>query len=223
MAKIDSYVNVTPPVSGGDKLIGTDVTDNNATKNFTVSQLITYITSTGVYVPYTEATANVDLGSHNIIAAQGSFYAGIQTGPIALSGPITISSNSGTSGQVLTSNGSGAPTWQDVSIGYKVYTAKISQSGTSAPTVDFTLKNTFTNPFTWNYVSVGKYTITNTTFDFTSGKTIVFVNPGFLPDSFTVGWEYNSDTQITIHVKDKTGSYADGLLFGASIEVRVYN
>jgi hypothetical protein len=43
MGKISSYSTVTPPVSGSDMLIGTDVSTNNATKNFTVNQLAEFI------------------------------------------------------------------------------------------------------------------------------------------------------------------------------------
>ena len=43
MAKIESYAIVNPPVVGGDMLIGTDVANLNATKNFTVSQLASFI------------------------------------------------------------------------------------------------------------------------------------------------------------------------------------
>jgi hypothetical protein len=42
MANIGSYP-IDGTISGGDKLIGTDVSNNNATKNFTVSDLASYI------------------------------------------------------------------------------------------------------------------------------------------------------------------------------------
>lgn len=102
MAKIDSYVTVTPPVAGGDMLIGTDVTDNNATKNFTVSQLLTYIESTDTFAPYTGATQDLDLGSNGII-----------TGFIENNGEFKSSGSAGNFGDVLVSQGSGvAPEWQ---------------------------------------------------------------------------------------------------------------
>ena len=224
MAKIDSYATVTPPVSGSDLLIGTDVTDNNATKNFTVSQLASFINAGSGFVPYTGATQNVNIGNNNLYAASSTFTGLTTTAQINVTGRFYINGVEGSAGQVLTSQGSGSPAvWATPSLGYNVYTATISQSGTTAPTVNNVFKNTFTNTLTWNYAYVGRYTITNSTFDFTSNKTIIFINPGFLSDSFTVGWEYNSATQLTIHVKDKTGAYTDGLLFAASIELRVYN
>jgi cytoskeletal protein CcmA (bactofilin family) len=42
MGKISTY-SVDTSISGGDKLLGTDVSNNNATKNFTVSDLVDYI------------------------------------------------------------------------------------------------------------------------------------------------------------------------------------
>jgi hypothetical protein len=42
MGKISTY-SVDTTISGGDKLLGTDVSNNNATKNFTVSDLVDYI------------------------------------------------------------------------------------------------------------------------------------------------------------------------------------
>jgi hypothetical protein len=230
MAKISSYSVVNNPVLGSDMLIGTDVNDNDATKNFTVSQLASFIAGAGAFVPYTGATANVDLGANTLIVDNGNFAGGIQVNNLQLTGNFTapnskiyLNFNPGTTGQVLTSQGSGGGViWANVSLGYKIYVATISQSSTSAPIENNVFNNTFTNPFTWNYSAVGRYTITNLTFDFTTNKTIVFINPGYLSDCFTVGWEYNSDTQLTIHVRDKSGNYADGLLFSASIEIRVY-
>lgn len=105
---------------------------------------------------------------------------------------------------------------------YKVYTATISQTGTTPPTVDYLLENTLSGSPTWGYNNVGMYTIT-LSLAWTNNKTIVFVNPGYLPQGFTVGWERNSSSTITIHVRDTAGNYTNGLLFKASVEVRVYN
>ena len=67
MSKISSYaVDSTPNLS--DKVIGTDVDNMNATKNFTIGQILNLGVSSGIFVPYTGATANVNLGANNIIA-----------------------------------------------------------------------------------------------------------------------------------------------------------
>ena len=66
MAKISTYeTDSTPNLS--DKLIGTDVDNMNQTKNFTISQVLS-LANLGTFVPYTGASANVDLGSNNITA-----------------------------------------------------------------------------------------------------------------------------------------------------------
>jgi hypothetical protein len=61
MAKIDSYPLVESPISGSDKLIGTDTVNDNATKNFTVQELLYYIFENGSaldsYVDNDEAIA----------------------------------------------------------------------------------------------------------------------------------------------------------------------
>lgn len=223
MAKIESYNLAQSPLSGSDKLIGTDVSDSNATKNFSISELITFIAGSGSFVPYTGATQDLDLASFDLLGANVSLSGTVQSASVNATFDILINGNKGTSGQVLTSQGIGLPTvWQTPSLGYKQYVAVISQSGTSAPTETYLLKNTFTTPLSFAYFAVGRYRL-NCTFEFTSSKTIVFINPGFPPDGFTVGWEYNSDSQLTIHVRDKNGSYANDLLFNASIEVRVYS
>ncbi len=67
MAKISTYpLDSTPNL--GDKLIGTDVNDSNATKNLTIGQILS-VPGSSAYVPYTGATANVDLGLFGITAA----------------------------------------------------------------------------------------------------------------------------------------------------------
>ena len=67
MGKISGYANVSSP-NVGDKLIGTDVNDLNATKNFTIGQVLSLGASSGLLVPYTGATGHVDLGVHDIAA-----------------------------------------------------------------------------------------------------------------------------------------------------------
>jgi hypothetical protein len=76
--KISSYaIDSTPNLS--DKLIGTDVDNMNATKNFTISQLFSLGASSGLFVPYTGAIDNVDLGSHSIGANSFVKLGGLST------------------------------------------------------------------------------------------------------------------------------------------------
>jgi hypothetical protein len=66
MAKISTYPSVTTPQLS-DMLIGTEVDSNNATKNFTIGDIIG-LANLGSYVPYTGATADVDITGHNFTA-----------------------------------------------------------------------------------------------------------------------------------------------------------
>jgi hypothetical protein len=66
MGKISTYAQVSSP-SLSDKVIGTDVDNINATKNFTIGQIIG-LANLGSYVPYTGATGNVNLGSYGLTA-----------------------------------------------------------------------------------------------------------------------------------------------------------
>jgi hypothetical protein len=47
MAKIETYTNATSPLSGSDKLVGTDSAHDNATKNFTITELFSFIFENG--------------------------------------------------------------------------------------------------------------------------------------------------------------------------------
>jgi hypothetical protein len=52
MARIDSYVKANSPISGADKLIGTDSANNNETKNFTIQEISDFV-GLGPYKVYT--------------------------------------------------------------------------------------------------------------------------------------------------------------------------
>lgn len=67
MGKISGYANDSSP-SLTDKVIGTDVNDMNATKNYLLGDILNLGISQGLFVPYTGAVANVNLGIHNITA-----------------------------------------------------------------------------------------------------------------------------------------------------------
>lgn len=103
MAKISTYPSVSP-VTLSDKLIGTETTNNNATKNFTVGDVLTLFNDPSIltgFVPYTGATNDVDLGSFNIT-----------TNDLYVNGEINTDGNPGTLNQILTSQGPGvSPLW----------------------------------------------------------------------------------------------------------------
>lgn len=111
MAKIETYTVADSPISGSDKLIGTDSAHDNATKNFTIAEIADYISSGTGYVPYTGATDDVDLGSYNLMASQVVSSA-VQTQDITITGVVSFDGSQGTAGQVLISQGIGnTPIW----------------------------------------------------------------------------------------------------------------
>lgn len=65
--KISSYAVLSNPQLG-DKLIGTDVNNMDVTKNFTIADILDLGNSQGLFVPYTGAIDNLDLGSNDVIA-----------------------------------------------------------------------------------------------------------------------------------------------------------
>jgi hypothetical protein len=112
MAKISTYPNVSTPTLP-DMLIGTEVTDNNATKNFMISDILGLIGSLGVYVPYTGATANVNLGTFTLSSGGGDFF-----GPVYLDDALLDGAGvPGTVGQVLSSTVTGTQWINASSIG----------------------------------------------------------------------------------------------------------
>jgi hypothetical protein len=67
MGKISTYaVDSNPSLS--DKLIGTEVGNLDATKNYTISSILSLGNSSGLFVPYTGALGPVTLGVHGITA-----------------------------------------------------------------------------------------------------------------------------------------------------------
>jgi hypothetical protein len=140
MARISTYPNDTN-VTDADKLIGTDVDNNDATKNFTIGDIVSHLASNH-FVPYTGATQNVDLGSNslearnvtitnNLIADSGTvsnnFDASLGTfgvvianlGIQLINGPLELgpSADGGNTGDILISAGGGnTPSWVSNSI-----------------------------------------------------------------------------------------------------------
>lgn len=64
--KISAYADDSSP-NLSDKVIGTDVDNMNATKNFTIGQILD-LANLDSFVPYTGATSNVNLGNFGIVA-----------------------------------------------------------------------------------------------------------------------------------------------------------
>jgi len=104
-------------------------------------------------------------------------------------------------------------------LGYRSYTALLTQSGTNAP-VATVLENTLGGEVVWSRESEGTY-ITNLTI-FDVAKTFVYLTPNtdftdkpiFAIDSF--------ENKVRIYTVDD-GDYSDGMLVDTPIEIRVYN
>ena len=101
-------------------------------------------------------------------------------------------------------------------LGYTVYTALITQTGTAAPVATI-LKNNTGATFTWARTSSGTYTITASSNVFTSNKILVFYNLGEYTFGIAQPWTRTSDTVITIPLG------GDGRITNGSFEVRIYS
>jgi hypothetical protein len=134
MARIESYVIANSPISGSDKLIGTDAANDDATKNFTVSQLAAFINQSTGYVPYTGATQNVNLGANGIFGGSGIFSGIVSSSQLNVNFQLYLGGSQGTAGQVITSNGPGAaPRWASPSAGSQGIQGPVGPPGPVGP------------------------------------------------------------------------------------------
>jgi hypothetical protein len=133
MSKIELYPLAQTPLSGSDKLIGTDTANSNATKNFSISDLIAFVTSTGTYVPYQGAVADLDMGSNGVLA-DFSVFSSVNTSDLNIQNGLYLSNSQGAAGQVLTSNGIGlAPQWSSATVGAQGIQGPIGPTGPVGP------------------------------------------------------------------------------------------
>lgn len=105
---------------------------------------------------------------------------------------------------------------------YKVYTAIMIQSGTSAP-VATVLENTLGSTVTWSYNTVGKYEATVSGALYTINKCVCFTswNRGSSTYYYS-GYEFQSTNSMLLEVSNSSDVNADGI-FRGMIEIRVYN
>lgn len=106
---------------------------------------------------------------------------------------------------------------------YKSYTAIITQTGTSAPTVDTLLFNNLGDTVTYTYSAVGEYNVKITGHLFTTNKTVIFLTAGRrVTSNVTLGTTIANDETITIYSYNNSGTATNGLISQVSIEIRVY-
>lgn len=134
MARISTYPNDTS-VSDGDKLIGTDVDNNDATKNFSIGDIVSHLASNH-FVPYNGATQDVDLGQYTFNAEEINVNADISVGGLGTFDSVNVSSV-GTFGAVVANFGIQLPNGPlelgPFADGGNTGDLLISQGGGSAP------------------------------------------------------------------------------------------
>jgi len=175
-------------------LIGTEVGNNNATKNFSVGDVLNLFNDPAVltgFVPYTGATANVDLGTFTLSSGGADFFGSIYLDDALLDG----AGNPGTVGQILSSTVTGTQ-WVDISNISNVFQYEIHVSQVDGN--DTTGDGSLLNP-----VATITYALTLLT---GSRKTII-VHPGSYTENVTV-----ANTNTTIATTELTG--ANTLLSG---------
>jgi hypothetical protein len=108
-----------------------------------------------------------------------------------------------------------------IGLGYKVYTALLTQTGTNAPTA-IVLENTIGN-IVWTRNGTGSYdgTLAGA---FTESKTAAFISIPSNGNSlnFQQIWRNTSDV-IRIQTYNGSGTGVDGRLAESPVEIRVYN
>jgi hypothetical protein len=107
----------------------------------------------------------------------------------------------------------------DATLGYKVYVALLTQTGTDAPVATI-LQNTLGVVPTWSYEGVGEYQL-NQTGLFTLNKTIVLLG-GVTGGGDTLVTDVGNVNYFYISTSDETDNLANDLLSKTTIEIRVY-
>lgn len=105
---------------------------------------------------------------------------------------------------------------------YKVYTALLTQSGTSAP-VATVLENTLGGTVVWTRSDVGTYAGTLSG-AFTADKTFLVVNQSSIADNRGFNFYRNDANSVALlSGLVTTGQATDEVLSNTSVEIRVYD
>lgn len=103
---------------------------------------------------------------------------------------------------------------------FKTYLANITQSGTSAPTVNYSYSE-LTGTLTFTRSGVGIYSIDNSVAEFLANKCYINHTPGLGTSIRYYQYDIVSTTQILIYSFDSTGSFADTLINKNSFEIKI--
>jgi hypothetical protein len=114
---------------------------------------------------------------------------------------------------------------------YKVYTAKISQTGTNAPVVDAVYENTLGGDVFFGYIITGEYAIESDNLFTGAGragdedKVFVSISQGRnVAPLASFGISLLNDSNLILHSYNSTnGNPTNGILSGIYLEIRVYN
>jgi hypothetical protein len=152
-------------------------------------------------------------GSYQPAAIKYEDFAAQQT--VAVDG-ITITGD-GTLGDPLIATIPDAP--------YRVLTAYISQTGTSAPVISGTIyQNTLTTPFTFEYVSPGSYKMSSPEFLTGSVACIFLSSTAGSQSAVTLSTNLSlpGTDYILLYTSNSTGTPANDLMPSSFIEIRIY-
>lgn len=107
-------------------------------------------------------------------------------------------------------------------LGYRNYTALLTQTGTSAP-VATVLQNNLGQDIVWTYTGVGTYTGTAVGAFVAQSKVAVITSQTDLTDTgVTTGFRATDDT-IIVATFNYAGAGLNGVLADSLVEIRVYN
>ena len=106
------------------------------------------------------------------------------------------------------------------SLGYTVYTALITQSGTAAPTA-VVLQNTTGGTITWTRVSVGSYKAAISGVTFVENKTAVLL--GNTNVAMSIAALRKTTTDVTLEQKLISTNASTDALDDVVIEIRIYS
>lgn len=145
-------------------------------------------------------------------------YAGARTFAVRNDGRVTIDGLAGNGAGYVAVDNSGNLSWgSGGSLGYLVYTALLTQTGTNAP-VATVLQNTLGGTPVWGYDTGGGYTVTLAN-AFTVNKTAVFIGLPAASSTTLFGISAATMTSSLIYLEAISGN--DQLL-NTPFEIRVY-
>ena len=105
---------------------------------------------------------------------------------------------------------------------YKTIMFAITQSSTSAPTVNYSYTDEVTQTFTLARTGVGQYTLTASSALFTAEKTFVHFSLSGMMGSILVGGSWTSTTVISFFTQNSTtGANTDSALDEAQLEIKI--